>query len=384
MAIDHLLFLYLFLKEDDTMAKTKYTRDGQGYFQTKVWDGTYTPSGQKHRVTLRTKKSSRHLESLVQEAAERVRRQGHVPPSDMTLREYAGHWLATYKSNVELNTRAMYQNIISKHLQPIGGTRIPEVTRPDVMLCINNADGHTRTQEQILLTLKQVIKSATRDRLTAPGQYDDIFDGIKIKKKTGTKKRALTEAEKLAVFDDSTGFTDMEKAFVYILYGCGLRRGEAFALTKDDFDFGRNILTVNKAVAYDGQTAYLKTTKSAQGIRRVPLPSAIVPFLKSYTESLPAPELFLSPGGSLLTRSQSYSIGLSIARKMHSPDLTPHLFRHNYCTNLCYQVPTISVKKIAELLGDRDDMVVKIYNHILEEKEDAKTAINNALFSNGM
>ena len=65
------------------MAKTKYTRDEQGYFQTKVWDGTYTSSGQKHRVTLRTKKSSKHLEYLVQEAAERIKKQGHVTPSDM-------------------------------------------------------------------------------------------------------------------------------------------------------------------------------------------------------------------------------------------------------------------------------------------------------------
>ncbi len=30
-------------------------------------------------------------------------------------------------------------------------------------------------------------------------------------------------------------------------------------------------------------------------------------------------------------------------------DLTAHIFRHTYCTNPCYQVPTISIKKIAQL-----------------------------------
>ena len=32
--------------------------------------------------------------------------------------------------------------------------------------------------------------------------------------------------------------------------------------------------------------------------------------------------------------------------------LTAHIFRHNYCSNLCYKVPEISIKKIAQLMGD--------------------------------
>ena len=59
--------------------------------------------------------------------------------------------------------------------------------------------------------------------------------------------------------------------------------------------------------------------------------------------------------------------------------LTAHVFRHNYCTNLCYQIRTVSIKKIASLLGDTDKMVMEIYNHIILEKEDANTAVNNAI-----
>ena len=50
--------------------------------------------------------------------------------------------------------------------------------------------------------------------------------------------------------------------------------------------------------------------------------------------------------------------------------LTPHIFRHNYCTELCYQVPMISTKKIAKLMGDTEKMVLDVYSHIIEEKED--------------
>jgi site-specific recombinase XerD len=59
-------------------------------------------------------------------------------------------------------------------------------------------------------------------------------------------------------------------------------------------------------------------------------------------------------------------------------ELTPHMLRHNYCTELCYQVPAISTKMIARLLGDDERMVLEVYSHIQEEKEDLQSAINSA------
>jgi integrase len=58
--------------------------------------------------------------------------------------------------------------------------------------------------------------------------------------------------------------------------------------------------------------------------------------------------------------------------------LTAHTFRHNYCTQLCYQIPAISTKMVAKLMGDTEQVVLNIYSHILEEKEDVFGAINRA------
>ena len=41
--------------------------------------------------------------------------------------------------------------------------------------------------------------------------------------------------------------------------------------------------------------------------------------------------------------------------------MTAHMCRHNYCTRLCYEIPKISTKKIAELMGDTEQMVLKVY-----------------------
>ena len=59
--------------------------------------------------------------------------------------------------------------------------------------------------------------------------------------------------------------------------------------------------------------------------------------------------------------------------------LTAHVLRHNYCTELCYQILKISIKHIAYRLGDTEKMVLEVYNHIVMEKEDSAGAINAAL-----
>ena len=46
------------------MAKAKYTKQKNGYFQARVWDGSYV-DGKKHYITIRSKKSSKDLEAKV-------------------------------------------------------------------------------------------------------------------------------------------------------------------------------------------------------------------------------------------------------------------------------------------------------------------------------
>ncbi len=59
--------------------------------------------------------------------------------------------------------------------------------------------------------------------------------------------------------------------------------------------------------------------------------------------------------------------------------LTAHVFRHNYCTSLCYQIPKISIKMVAKLMGDTEAVVLNVYNHLMMEKEDYENAVNAAV-----
>ena len=71
--------------------------------------------------------------------------------------------------------------------------------------------------------------------------------------------------------------------------------------------------------------------------------------------------------------------GLQAVSEEPIEGLTAHIFRHNYTTELCYQIPDISIKHIARLVGDTEAVVLKVYAHVKLDREDAHAAVNAAL-----
>lgn len=373
------------------MAKAKYTKNSRGEFETKIWDGTYNPDGSKHRKRLVSKKSSADLERQVNQLKNAVENGQYVQKTDILFLEYAKQWLETKKSVREKNTQTMYRNIINTHLSFLETVRLSDIRNSHFQLAINNALDKPRTCEQIYITFKQILNMAVTDNYIGAGMYDMICADINLPKHIRKEKRPLTEIEKKAL--STADFTEREKAFIYIIYSCGLRRGEALALSIFDFNFkkGNSTVSITKALIFDRNASEIKDMpKTNNGIRTIPIPESTADFLKSYIAGLTATQLFTTKDGRLITQSAYVKMWKSIVRKMNAASggtdafpvitgLTAHIFRHNYCTNLCYKVPEISVKKIAQLMGDTEKIVLEVYNHIMEEKEDPASIINDVL-----
>lgn len=371
------------------MAKAKYTKNSRGYFETKIWDGTFNEDGSKHRKLLRSSKSSADLERQVNELKNQVANGQYVAHTDVLFVEYANHWLLLKKSPRELNTRKMYRNIIDTHLSFLEAVRLCDIRNSHFQLAINNAIEKPRTCEQIYLTFKQIINQAVIDNHIGAGMRDLIFADINLPKRQKSEKRPLTEIEKKALH--VAEFDSKDKAFVYLIYSCGIRRGEALALSKFDFKFskGKNTLSINKNLIFDGNNPIIKDIpKTENGIRTIPVPDFAAEYLKLYISSLSGTYLFPSRYSALTTHSSYCKMWERIVREINHAaggtdafpvvsDLTAHIFRHNYCTELCYRVPEISIKKIAYLMGDTEKMVLDVYNHIVEEKEKVDELVND-------
>lgn len=369
------------------MAKAKYSKGKDGYFRTKVWDGTYNADGSKHRTNLISKKSSADLEKKVNEFKDKVYKREYVTSSDISLYDYAIEWLDTYKVNRSRNTYLMYKNIIDKHIIDIGDIPMQHLTHARLQSLINDRVDRPRTCQQLALTLKQILKSASKAQLIPINIAHALVDDLELPAYKSKEKRALTDLEIKAI--KTADFTDREKCFVYLLYGCGLRRGEALALTKYDISLEKAEISVNKSMAFDVNNSYIKETKTARGERTVPMPGYLKDFLKGYIKTVDG-YLITKVDGSMSTQSSFDRMWEQIIKKMNTAvggtdevkvihNLTPHIFRHNYCTRLCYQVPAISTKMIAKLLGDTERMVSEVYSHILAEKEQVNDSIEKAI-----
>lgn len=372
------------------MAK-KYTyNEKRKEWVTLVYDGKLNADGSRHRKQITSKKSSADLEKKV--AAFKRSLEANVTPSNISFGQYAKNWLALYKSAKEKNTQIMYANAVKK-MDPISGIPIASVCHSHLQQIINQNIDHPKTCKIIRQTFIQIIKSAARDRLLPYSAVSEFSEDISMPKYIKPLKRALTALERDAMF--KARLDDRKRAFVTILYYCGLRRGEALALTAQDFNWENNTVSISKVVIFIGNTPEIKPyPKSDNGVRNVPLPEPAVAILKPYVANC-TDFIFHGLESPLMTQ-QAYkrmwesiisemniACGYNPQQKKDRPEkpiqgLTAHTFRHNYCTQLCYQIPVISTKMVAKLMGDTEQVVLKIYSHILEEKEDVTSAINSA------
>jgi len=286
---------------------------------------------------------------------------------------YAHRWFNTKKAVRSMNTRAMYENVIEKHLIPeIGDLSFSEIKLSDLQMIINKRSEHYNTCSKIKLTIKQIYESAIDDEIAK----DIKVKNLVLPPKTYVEKRPLTGDEIDAVL--TTDLPDEQRIFIHALYYLGIRREEALALEVNDIDFDKSTITINKVIVFDKNTPILKhTTKSYAGTRALPIPADFISELKKYASECKK-LLFGQPTHpqNYMTQSSYTKFWRGITAKLDAPSLTAHVFRHNYVTMLHYA--GITPKKAAQLLGDSSiEMIMRIYTHLDEQKENTLDKIND-------
>lgn len=353
----------------------KYSKRKDGRYRTRVWDGNYV-DGEKHYVDVYSTKSSRDLELKVKEIEEKRNSGVLVKKSNVDMFEYTNEWIERTKSACEPSTKYAYSLVASRALASWKGLTFENFTYNNIQDLFNEFKDKPSYGTKLKILIKQIGKAAERDKLLPKGTTADIFEQIRFVKYKPKERVILTAAdkEKIANLDMPL----MEKCFIWTLYYTGLRRSEALALTVKDIQDG--YLNVDKAYGISSDGYYLKTPKSERGKRKVPIPKKLQELYDVYVPTVTSDLLFSKAGQPLTKKMIEYLI--SDLQKTTGLKITLHNFRHNYCSTLCYEAVkhgNITPKKIAELLGDTEDMVMHVYSHIIEEQENVTEAIENAL-----
>ncbi len=346
-------------------------------------DGTYI----RKTIYARTKKE---LELKAAEITQQLHQGIYVPEDKTTFGEITDLWLTQY--NPTANEKWFYrqEGVINKHLLPtLRHMKLKDLKTYHLQSIINNMakDGlSTSTMKKAKQTAVRILNIGVENDLVVR----NVFSTVKVPTIEPNERRALTEEEKALVSQTWRGHR-MGPAVMIMMY-CGLRRGEVLALTWDDIDLDKKVLSVNKSVMTIKNQPLIKKPKSKAGTREVPIPNFLVDVLNelSHDYSLVCPDV----KGQLMSETafrrawNSYRHYLNISaggrsasrtrEKVQAIDnITAHMLRHTYASML-YEAG-VDIKSAQRFLGHADiEMTLAVYTHLTKFKEDEAISSLNA------
>ena len=166
-----------------------------------------------------------------------------------------------------------------------------------------------------------------------------------------------------------------------VLLETGMRVSEFCGLTRKDLDFkNRRIRVDHQLIRERGGKYYVAETKTSSGRRFLPMPETVYDSLKKMLER--RPEVKAEPmvdgysGFIMLDKNGNPKVALHIEnemrwamkkyKKLHPdsplPHITPHVFRHTFCTN--YANDGMDIKNLQYLMGHSDaGVTLNVYTH---------------------
>ena len=166
-----------------------------------------------------------------------------------------------------------------------------------------------------------------------------------------------------------------------VLLGTGMRVSEFCGLTKSDLDFeSRKICVDHQLVRERGGKYYVERTKTECGCRFIPMTEEVYRSLKNIlTRRKNLKTEMMVDGYSnflLLDKDDKPKVALHIENEMRwamkkykklypdkpLPHITPHVFRHTFCTNMANA--GMDIKTLQYVMGHSDvGVTLNVYTH---------------------
>ncbi len=166
-----------------------------------------------------------------------------------------------------------------------------------------------------------------------------------------------------------------------VLLETGMRVSEFCGLTMNDLDFeNRRIRVDHQLVRERGGKYYVEETKTESGCRFIPMTEVVFQSLKNMLARRPKvkkePMVDGYTGFIMLDKNGNPKVALHIENEMRwamkkykklypnkpLPHITPHVFRHTFCTN--YANAGMDIKNLQYLMGHSDaGVTLNVYTH---------------------
>lgn len=315
---------------------------------------------------------------IVPEARKLKKREWWKPVKDLEINEdtlfkdYYVWWCFEYKVGKVADATATRYRISAQAIRALcPDEKIKDMTRRRYQKLVDDY-GATRSKNT-LLDFKNSVNKSLRDLV-----YDGILEkdptyDIQMNPMVEPPKRTkfISEHEMqklLNSLDLSMNLTEKNQFdwLVFLLAKTGARFAEGLGITKADFDFEKNILSINKSFLYKENR--LGKTKNASSVRDIYIDSQTSKVFRALTNNKEEDELLFVPKGKRIFNSTVNNFLKSKCEEAGITKITVHVLRHSHASILLAKgTPMMYVSK---RLGHSDTtMTRKIYAHVTDEME---------------
>ena len=292
----------------------------------------------------------------------------------ITLEELSREWLEHKRTRLASHTYQDYRAIVEQRIIPRLGHLEAAQIQPLYIQEFINEIGKTspRTANKALTVLRQIFRYAVQWRYCTFNPASSV-DRAAYKRPTID---VLNEEEAARLLAAAQG---LDLAVISLALGCGLRKGEVFALQWGDIDWIRGLLTVSRSREAGDR---IKETKTGR-IRTVVLPDWVRDNLAAHyqEQGRPGPEAWVFPGesGGTMDPSNWHRRNFqALFRAAGVRRVTFHSLRHTYASLLLAQ--GVDPLYVSRQLGHSTiTITMDTYGHLLPGGRDYRDKLN-ALF----
>lgn len=251
--------------------------------------------------------------------------------SALTFGEYSRRWLD--QRDLRPRTRAHYETIRERFLMPrFGDVPLSAMDPSRVSDWYSQLDTGKTYKAHAYSVLRGIMRSAVIEEIIDRSPCTIPKAGRSPKAKITPKLRSAAELARL-----TEAMPDKYALMVPLAAWCTTRFGEATALTRGDVDVRKRVLHIRRGVTWVRGEPIVGPPKSAEGVRDVDIPEAIMPAIKLHLRRHvglgPDALLFEGPRGGYLRSATFYTEAWWPARKAAKlPKLHYHDLRHHGLT----------------------------------------------------
>lgn len=277
---------------------------------------------------------------------------------DITMEQWSAIWLDSVKGLSENSTFKGKVTAVKRQNETLGSYRVRDLKPIHIQQYMTSLSGMSKsTISKRRYILKGILESAVANGIIQRSPWHNII----VPRGEYSGHRALTEDERAAIGEHWKECR--AGAWAMLMVYTGLRKSELAGLEAKDYDREKHTLNIRQALNLKEHR--VKDTKTAAGVRTVPVPRIVWECVPEKRSGY----LFGSVNNETLSE-WSIKRGWNTLTRITGVNFTPHDCRTTYATML-YEAG-VDVKTAQYLLGHATlEMTLDIYTKLTREKQEA-------------